>query len=110
LKTKSSLSQGARDVPKYANSTNIKPTIPVDSTETSFQNDDHTTGWNSTDIYVGEWYFNIYDSKAYFRTPNGIYEVIAVQNKDSNGVTVTDSKSKISSSYLFISRSHILRA
>lgn len=92
--------KGARFVSKYANSTNIKPTIPVDSTETSFQNDDHTTGWNSTDIYVGEWFFNIYDSKAYFRTPNGIYEVIAVQNKDNNGVTVTDSKSKISSSYL----------
>ena len=92
--------KGARFVSKYANSTNIKPTIPVDSTETSFQNDDHTTGWNSTDIYVGEWYFNIYDSKAYFRTPNGIYEVIAVQNKDNNGVTVTDSKSKISASYL----------
>lgn len=92
--------KGARFISKYANSTNIKPTIPVDSTQTTFQKDDHTIGWNSTDIYVGEWYFNIYDSKAYFRTPNGIYEVIAVQNKDSNGVTVTDSKSKISSSYL----------
>ena len=92
--------KGARFISKYANSTNIKPTIPVNSTKSTFQNDDHTIGWNSTDIYVGEWYFNIYDSKVYFRTTEGIYEVIAVQSKDNNGVTVTDKKSKISASYL----------
>lgn len=78
------IEKGARFISKYSDSSEIKPTIPT--------NDDHTTGWNSTDIYEGEWYFNTADSTAYFRSDNGIFKVVSVQIKDSDGHLVEDNK------------------
>jgi hypothetical protein len=82
------IEKGARFISKYSDSSNIKPTIP--------SNDDHTTGWNSTDIYIGEWYFNTKDSTAYFRSDDGIFKVVTVQIKDSTGSLVENNKIPVS--------------
>lgn len=93
--------KGARFVSKYTNTSNSKPTIP-NNNSSDYLNDDHTTGWNNTDIYVGEWFFNLYDSKAYFRTTNGIYQVVTIKAVETDGTPIlsTAADSKISTDYL----------
>ena len=50
--------KGGRFISKISNSSGDIPTIP--------KSNDHTLeGWETTDIYDGEWYFNTQDSKAF---------------------------------------------
>jgi hypothetical protein len=50
---------------KYSSITGQEPTIPL--------TDDHMDGtWLTTDLYVGEIFFNSADNKAWFRSENGI--------------------------------------
>ena len=88
--------KGARFISKLSDSTLTKPTIPIKSAKTDPT--DHTSGWKSTDIYIGEWYFNTVDSKAYFRADDGIYEMISV--KIANADNTQASNSKIKAEYL----------
>ena len=89
--------KGARFISKYSDSTTTKPTVPI-GTSTKDPTD-HTSGWDSTDIYIGEWFFNTVDSKAYFRTDDGIYEMVSVKRQNAdNSEAIT--KTKIDSSYL----------
>ena len=60
--------KGARFISKISEVPGVEPTIPP--------NDDHTLGWKDTDIYVGEWFWNITDGLIYFRDNNGISVVV----------------------------------
>jgi len=60
--------KGARFISKITEVPGVAPTIPP--------NDDHTLGWKDTDIYVGEWFWNITDGKIYYRDNNGISSII----------------------------------
>lgn len=66
--------KGARFISKITDVPGVEPTIPP--------NDDHTLGWRDTDIYVGEWFWNITDSKIFFRDGNGIGQLVT---PNSNG-------------------------
>ena len=57
--------KGARLIHKRSNDPNASPTIPT--------NDDHTTGWLNTDIYIGELFINTSatESKIWFRESSG---------------------------------------
>jgi len=72
--------KGARFISKISNSIGVPPTIPA--------NDDHTTGWKDTDIYVGEWFFNIADSKIYFRSEDGIHQIITIPSTGTTNGTI----------------------
>jgi hypothetical protein len=60
--------KGARFISKITDVTGVEPTIPP--------NDDHTLGWRDTDIYVGEWFWNVADAKIYFRDNYGISQLV----------------------------------
>ena len=60
--------KGARFISKITEVPGVEPTIPP--------NDDHTLGWRDTDIYVGEWFWNVTDAKIFFRDNNGISLIV----------------------------------
>jgi hypothetical protein len=59
--------KAARILHKISETTNEIPTVP--------SNDDHTTGWNSTDIYEGEFMMNEQDIRLFTRLKQIIVEV-----------------------------------
>ena len=67
--------RGARFVLKRSSSPGASPTVPP--------NNDHTTGWIDTDIYVGEIFLNITDNKMWFR--NDTDEMIEMVPVTSGG-------------------------
>lgn len=74
--------KGARFVPKRTDVLGATPTVPP--------NNDHTSGWLDTDIYKGEIFINIADSKMWFRNiSDDMVQLVPVKE---NG--------KIDSSYL----------
>lgn len=95
--------KGARIRLRRTNTAGAVPTIPP--------NDDHTTGWLDTDIYIGELFINtsVTGSRIWFRETTGITE-IATLDKTTNRLPIgqlTNNKQEISqafaSSYSFTS-------
>lgn len=60
--------QGARMMMKRSTTTGQVPTEP--------KNDDHTFGWESTDIYLSELYMNVVDAKVFTRSTAGITQFV----------------------------------
>jgi len=69
--------QGARVLIKRTEVSGEIPTIPL--------NQDHTTGWASTDIYTGEFFINIADDRAWVRTNSPEAVELALLNYDAGG-------------------------
>ena len=70
--------QDAKMQIKYSTITGVVPTIPG--------NDDHTTtgagAWLSTDVYIGEFFLNVFDNILWTRTNSGIIKIPII-----NGLT-----------------------
>lgn len=73
--------KGARLIHKRSNNASDLPTIPP--------NNDHTTGWLNTDIYIGELFLNTSptEPKMWFRNNNGITRIATL---DNNGKLLKD--------------------
>jgi hypothetical protein len=66
--------KGARIIHKRSNVPGVSPTIPP--------NDDHTTGWLNTDIYIGELFVNTSSTepKIWFRESSGTTEIATLDD------------------------------
>ena len=64
------ITKGARMRNKIVNTPGAEPTIPI--------NDDHTTGWRSTDIYIGEFMLNSTDDRLFIRADDGKREMVVL--------------------------------
>lgn len=64
------ITKGARMRNKIVTTPSAEPTIP--------QNDDHTTGWRTTDIYVGEFMLNSVDNRLWIRADDGVRETVVL--------------------------------